>query len=195
LEAHYRENASRFTAAHPFLGELPVQRTLILAGVTTLILNFARFGTEVLPPRADLSRAALISLGQEYGDLQLWAGAIAATTDTLASENSEGARVLAQQLARLMSPLEEDFEKTTAALSTAQLDLVLPLWERMAFAHAGFAMLQEEAAALAGDPALQPAELYDLAAQLSAVLDFAVEIQQMVLNQLTGPTATPIRII
>jgi hypothetical protein len=94
-----------------------------------------------------------------------------------------------------MRPLEEDFEKTTAALSTAQLELVLPLWERMAFAHAGFAMLQEEAVALGGDPALQPAELHDLAAELSAVLDFAVEIQRMVLNQLTGPAATPIRII
>jgi hypothetical protein len=177
------------------LRERPVQRILILAGISTFILNLARFGTEAMPPRADLSRAALISLGQEYGDLQQWAGAIAATTDTLSSENSEGARALAHQLARVIRPLEEDFQKTTAALSTAQLELVLPLWERMAFAHAGFAMLQEEAAALSGDPALQPAELHDLAAQLSAVLDFAAEIQRMVLDQLTGPASTPIRII
>ena len=172
-----------------------MRRLLIPAGITALVLILARFGPEAMGPRADLSQAALISLGQEYGDLQQWAGAIAATTDTLPSENSEGARVLAHQLARLMSPLEEDFQKTTAALSTAQLELVLPLWERMAFAHAGFAMLQEEAAALGGDPALQPAELHDLAAQLSEVLDFAAEIQRMVLNQLSTPIATPIRII
>jgi hypothetical protein len=195
LEAHYQENAPRSIAAHPFVQELPVRRLLIPAGITTLVLILARFGPETMGPRADLSQAALISLGQEYGDLQQWAGAIAATTDTLPSENSEGARVLAHQLARLMSPLEEDFQKTTAALSTAQLELVLPLWERMAFAHAGFAMLQEEAAALGGDPALQPAELHDLAAQLSEVLDFAAEIQRMVLNQLSTPIATPIRII
>lgn len=176
------------------LRELPVRRTLILAGFTTFILSLARVATEAMPPRADLSRAALIGLGREYRELQLWAAAIAATTDTLQSENSEGARVLAHQLARVMSPLEENFQNTTAALSTAQLELVLPLWERMAFAHAGFAMLQEEATALGGDPALQPAELHDLASQLSVVLDFAAEIQQLVLDQLSTPIPTPIRI-
>jgi hypothetical protein len=149
-------------------------------------------GTGGMPLRGDYSREALASLGQEYGDLQQWAAAIAATTDTLPSEK---ARVLAHQLARLMGPLEEDFEKTTAALSTAQLELILPLWERMAFAHAGFAMLQEQALALGADPGLEPAELHDLADQLSAVLDFAAEIQQLAVIQLTTPIATPIRII
>jgi hypothetical protein len=144
--------------------------------------------------RTDSSRVALASLGQEYGDLQQWATAIAATTDTLSSGSSERARAMADQLARLMRPLEKDFQNTTAALSTAQLELVLPLWERMAFAHAGFAMLQEQAMALGENPALQPAELHELAAQLSAVLDFAAEIQQMVLDQLTTPLPTPIRL-
>jgi hypothetical protein len=148
-----------------------------------------------VPLRPDTSRTALAALGQEYGDLQAWTAAIAATTDTLASESSERARVLAHQLARAMDPLEADFERTTAALSTAQLESVLPLWERMAFAHAGFAMLQEQAAALGGDPALEPAELHDLAAQISAVLDFASEIQRLVLDQLTTPPPTPIRAI
>jgi hypothetical protein len=148
-----------------------------------------------MPLREDTSQAALASLGQEYFDLQLWATAIAATTDTLPSEGSERARVLANQLERLIRPLEGDFERTTASLSTAQLELVLPLWERMAFAHAGFAMLQEQAAALSGDPMMEPAELHDLATQLSAVLDFATEIQRMVLTELTTPAPTPIRII
>jgi hypothetical protein len=177
------------------LRELLVRRTLILAGFTTFILSLARLGTEAMPSRPDLSRAALESLGREYRDLQQWAAAIAATTDTLPSESSERARVLAHQLARLMSPLEEDFQKTTAALSTSQLELVLPLWERMAFAHAGVVMLQEEAIALGGDPALQPVELHNLAADLAVVLDFATEIQRMVLDQLTTPTVSPIRII
>jgi hypothetical protein len=91
--------------------------------------------------------------------------------------------------------LEGDFEKTTAALSTNQIDLVLPLWERMAFAHAGFVMLQEKAAALGQDPTIEPAELHDLAGQLSAVLEFAAEIQRLVLDQLTAPPPTPIRVI
>jgi len=38
-----------------------------------------------------------------------------------------------------------------------------------------------------------PAELHDLAFQLSAVLDFAEEIQRMVLDQLTLPVDTSIR--
>jgi hypothetical protein len=102
--------------------------------------------------------------------------------------------VLADQLAQLMLPLEEDFENTTAALSTAQLELVLPLWERMAFAHAGFVMLQEEAAALGGDPAMQPFELHELVGELSVVLEFAVEMQRLVLSQLSTPAPTSIRI-
>jgi hypothetical protein len=172
-----------------------LRRVLTLTALAGITFALGSFGIGGVPLRTDSSRAALASLGQEYGDLQQWAAAIAATTDTLQSENAEGARVLADQLARVMSPLEEDFQKTTAALSTTQLELILPLWERMAFAHAGFAMLQEQAAALGGDPTLQPAELHELADQLAAVLDFAAEIQRMVLDQLTTPTPTPIRII
>jgi hypothetical protein len=79
-------------------------------------------------------------------------------------------------------------------LSTTQLDLVLPLWERMAFAHAGFVMLQEKAAALGDDPDVDPAELHDLASQLAAVLDFAAQVQQLVLEELTTPLPTQIRV-
>jgi hypothetical protein len=151
-------------------------------------------GPEPMPLRPDTSRTALATLGQEYGDLQLWASAILVTTDTLPADGSESARAMAHQLAKLISPLEEDFAQMTAALSTAQLELVLPLWERMAFAHAGFAMLAEQVATLGGDPTLQPAELHEIAEQLSVVLDVAAELQRMVLEQLTEPTDTPIRI-
>ena len=171
-----------------------MRRTLILAGFTSLVLNLLSFGTGAVPLREDSSRAALATLGQEYGDLQQWADAIAATTDTLPSADSERARVLARQLAQLMAPLERDFENTTAALSTVQLEQVLPLWERMAFAHAGFVMLEEQAMALGGDPALDPSELHDLVTQLSAVLDLATEMQREVLIRLTIPIPTPIRI-
>jgi hypothetical protein len=172
-----------------------LRRVLGLTGLAALTFALGSFGPGGMPLRSDTSGAALASLGREYDDLRLWATAIAATTDTLRSDNSERARVLAHQLARLMRPLEENFENTTAALSTAQLELVLPLWERMAFAHAGFAMLQEQAAALGGDPTLEPAELHDLAAQLSAVLDFAAEIQRLVVTRLTTPFPTLIRLI
>ena len=170
-----------------------MRRILILVGVAALSLNLASFGTGAMPLREDTSRAALLSLGQEYGDVQQWAIAITEATDTL--ESTERARVLAHQLARVLDPLEEDFEKTTAALSTSQLEQILPLWERMVFAHAGVLLLQEQAATLGVDPTLDPSELNDLAFQLSAVLDFAAQIQQMVLDQLITPVSTPVRVI
>jgi hypothetical protein len=113
----------------------------------------------------------------------------------LDSRNVELARELARQLARVIRPLEEDFERTTAALSTAQIEQILPLWERMVFAHAGFLLLEEEAASLGVDPTLDPSELHDLAGQLSAVLDFAAEVQRMILTELTTPFETPIRLL
>jgi hypothetical protein len=169
-------------------------RILALPALTAITLVLVSLGPAPLPERADTSEAALTTLGQEYDQLRLWASAIVATTDTLNSGQSERARALADQLARVLGPLEGDFEKTTAALSTSQLDMVLPLWERMAFAHAGLVMLQEKAASLGDDPAIQPAELYQLATELSAVLDLATETQRMILSELTDPPATPIRI-
>lgn len=176
--------APRDSAAQPFWAEVPVRRALFWAGLSTLVLNLISGRPEPVSLRPDLSREALISLGQEYSDLQQWAAAVAAATDTLSVDNTERSRVLAGQLAKLIRPLERDFEETTAALSTTQLELVLPLWERMAFAHAGLVMLEEEAAALGGDPALQPSELREFVAQLSAVLDFAAEIQSLLLDEL-----------
>jgi hypothetical protein len=64
----------------------------------------------------------------------------------------------------------------------------------MAFAHAGFVVLQEQAAELGGDPTLEPVALHDLTDQLSAVLDFAADIQQRVLRELTVPVPTAIRL-
>jgi hypothetical protein len=172
-----------------------VRRTLILAGLSTLVLNLASYSTSTMPPRADTSRAALISLGQEYGYLQQWAEAVAEAADTLDSQDAELARALAQQLVRVIGPLEEDFARTTAALSTSQLEQVLPLWERMVFAHAGFLLLQEQASSLGVDPLVDPAELHDIAAQLSEVVDFAAEIQRMILTELTTPFQTSMRLL
>jgi hypothetical protein len=172
-----------------------VRHTLILAGITTLVLNLASFVMDTTPLRPDTSRAALMNLGEEYGDLQQWAQAIAEATDTLSPANSERARMLALQLVRVIGPVEENFENATAALSTNQLEQVLPLWERMVFAHAGFLLIQEEAASLGTDPALDPAELHDVAVQLSAVLEFALEIQRQILDELTTPISTPIRLL
>jgi hypothetical protein len=169
-----------------------VLRILVLVGVTVLSLNLRMHGGDAVSLRADMSQAALESLGDEYWQLQQWADAVAQTTDTL--DSTERARALADQLARVMQPLEGDFEKTTAALSTSQLEQVLPLWERLVFAHAGVVLLQEQAASLGLDPSLDPSELQNLAYQLSVVLDFASEIQRMLLDELTTPVPTALRL-
>jgi hypothetical protein len=173
-----------------------VQRIAILWGLATATIAIASsLSGGSLPPRPDSSQAELAKLGQEYDDLQQWAAAIAATADTLTSQDTERSRVLADQLAHLIRPLEGDFERTTAALTTAQLETVLPLWERMAFAHAGLVMLQEQAVSLGKDSTLEPVALEDLANELSAVLEFAADVQQKVIERLTTPAATPIRAI
>jgi ABC-type uncharacterized transport system YnjBCD ATPase subunit len=169
-----------------------VLRISMLAGMALFSLNLARSGTEATPLRPDTSHAALVSLGEEYDELQMWATAVAEATDTLKSQ--ERARALADQLARVMDPLEGDFEETTAALSTGQLEQILPLWERLVFAHAGVVLLQEQASALQADPALDPSELHDLAAQLSVVLDVASQIQQMILDELVRPVPIAVRL-
>ena len=180
------------SVAHPLSVRFLVQRILILAGVAALSLNLASREPEALSLRPDTSHAALISLGDDYGQVQQWATAVAEATDTL--ESPERARAMAHQLAQVMSPLEEDFENTTAALSTAQIEQILPLWERLVFAHAGVLLLQERASTLGVDPALDPSELHDLAYQLSVVLDFAAEIQRMALSELITPAPTPLRV-
>jgi hypothetical protein len=169
-------------------------RLLALSGLAAVTLVLGRLAPVPEPRPDDPSRAALTTLGEEYDELQLWAAAVAATTDTLPGAASERARALADQLARILDPLESDFENTTAALSTDQLERVLPLWERMAFAHAGFAMLQDQAAALGSDPALEPEALHQLATELSAVVDFASQIQRLIVSELTDPVVTPIRV-
>jgi hypothetical protein len=169
-----------------------VRQIVILTGAAALLTNLASFDVGSISLRADSSRAALVELGQEYGELQQWATAVQETTDTL--ESAERARALAHQLARLMKPLEADFERTTAAMSTSQLEQILPLWERLVFAHAGVSLLQEQASTLGVDPGVDPAEVHNLATQLSAVLDFAVQIQRMLLAELMTPAPTPVRL-
>jgi len=169
-----------------------VLRVMVLVGATLLSLTLALPDEKPVSLRADMSQAALESLGDDYSQLQQWANAVAQTTDTL--DSTERARALADQLARVMQPLEGDFEETTAALSTSQLEQVLPLWERLVFAHAGVVLLQEQASSLGLDPSLDPSELQHLAYQLSAVLDFASEIQRMLLDELTTPVPTALRL-
>ena len=92
-----------------------MRRTLTLAGLTTLALNLASFGTGTMPARTDTSRAALVSLGQEYGDLQQWATAIVEASDTL--ESTERARPWLP--AARDGTLEKDFRRPPRPFPTS----------------------------------------------------------------------------
>ncbi len=131
-------------------------------------------------------QTALVQLGVHYADMHAGAQAILSYTDA-AGESQERLQVVAGRLATELGALQQDFEETTAALRTDQLDAILPLWERMAMAQAGLSMLQQEAAELGQDPAVDPDELQAVAEQLEAVLELALAGQQGALENLKPP--------
>jgi hypothetical protein len=132
-------------------------------------------------------RPALVRLGEHYASLYAGAEAILAATDTIGRNGTEPIQVLAGQLAGELAALQRDFESTTASLRTDQLDVILPLWERMAVAQAGLSMLRDEAAHLREDPAAEAYELQAVAEQLEAVLQLALYGQQGALEALEPP--------
>src|SRR4051794_7377330 len=85
-------------------------RILALSGLAALTFALGSLAPVPIALRPNTSRAALASLGEEYGELPQWAVAILAATDTLQPASAERARALADQLARLITPLEGDFE-------------------------------------------------------------------------------------
>ncbi len=132
-------------------------------------------------------QTALVKLGSHYADMHAGAQAILSYTDTANGGSHERLQVVAGRLASELGALQQDFEETTAALRTDQLDAILPLWERMAMAQAGLSMLQQEAVELGQDPAVDPSELQAVAEQLEAVLELALAGQQGALENLKPP--------
>jgi len=129
-----------------------------------------------VPPRPTphpTATAVLAETNGHYAALQLTAIAIM-TADTAPSvQPSEEAQAAARQLAERIAPVRGDFEATTAAMTTGELETTESLWMRLAVSHAALEILYDDARALASDPLATTAELRDLAVQLEGVLELA----------------------
>jgi hypothetical protein len=127
---------------------------------------------------------ALRQLERCYELLHQHVGALLAAPRALDSVGSERLQVEAGRFARSLEALQPQFEEATAALSTDQLEGILPLWERMALAQGAFALLRQEALALSRDANVTPGELRDLARTMEAALELALASEREAADRL-----------
>ena len=164
------------------MGAASIGRRALTAGLLGLALGCGRpDDPDGRPPTA---YGALRDLEQKYVALEQRAERL----QDLAADSavSERLRIEAAAISRELGSLQGSFEITTAALSTEQLSAILPMWERIALAQAGFALLQEDAAGLEADPRLTGAEVRSLAEAISAVAAYARVSGQTAVARLTG---------
>jgi hypothetical protein len=94
-----------------------------------------------------------------------------ATADSADGMGSERAHAEVRQLAGQIALLRGGFEDVTVAMTTDQLMRTQSLWYRMGISEAALELLHEDAIRLSEDLATSPAELHELAAQLSGALE------------------------
>jgi hypothetical protein len=126
---------------------------------------------QVPPPTHATAGSVLQAVGDRYAELQWLADSVAAAEEPALGQPSEGAQAAARTLARRIAQVRGDFEAVTVAMTTDQLDRTLPLWMRLAVSQAALEMLHQDADRLAQDPSASPAEVHDLAIQLSGSLE------------------------
>jgi hypothetical protein len=124
-------------------------------------------------PTATRPQAAttLRALGDRYADLERLAESMLATADSADGVGSERAHAGVRQLAGQIALLRGGFEDVTVAMTTDQLMRTQSLWYRMGISEAALELLHEDAIRLSEDLATSPAELHELAAQLSGALE------------------------
>jgi outer membrane murein-binding lipoprotein Lpp len=124
-------------------------------------------------PTATRPQAAttLRALGDRYADLERLAESMLATADSADGMGSERAHAEVRQLAGQIALLRGGFEDVTVAMTTDQLMRTQSLWYRMGISEAALELLHQDAIRLSEDLATSPAELHELAAQLSGALE------------------------
>ena len=151
------------------------------------------------PPRPAPHPTATVVLAEtngHYAALQLTAIAIMKADTAPSVQPSEEAQAAARQLAERIAPLRGDFEATTVAMTTGELETTESLWMRLAVSHAALEILYDDARALASDPLATTAELRDLAEQLEGVLELARVSSKLAAGRLGArgsPPAAPPR--
>ena len=143
-----------------------------------------------LPPRPD-AVAALQASSEHYAALQHLADSLSAAGNDGSTEPSEASRAAARGLAERIASLRGDFEAVTVAMTTSELEQTRSLWMRLALGHAALEWLYRDASGLADDPLASPAEVRDLALQLSGTLELARACSRLAAARLQSPSPAP----
>lgn len=146
------------------------------------------------PPRPTprpTATAVLAETNGHYAALQLTALALLAADSVPSVEPSETAQAAARLLAERIASMRGDFEATTAAMTTGELETTESLWMRLAMSHAALEILYDDARSLASDPLATSAELRDLALQLEGVLELARVSSGLAAGRLSGGGSPP----
>jgi hypothetical protein len=136
------------------------------------LLAYAWVAPTDAPASARPSAAAAAgTLGDHYAALQRLADSVRVAQSAEDAAPSEVAQVTARNLAGRIRALADDYGSVSLSMTAAEYERGVSLWMRLALAQAALDMLEEDAARLGADAATGPADLRDLADQLSGVLE------------------------
>ena len=147
-------------------------------------------GPSQSPVRPSASAAA-DTLGDHYAALELAADSVVAAQSADDLAPSELAQVTARNLARRIHAVSGDYEMLSVAMKAADYERGVSLWMRLALAQAALEMLEEDAARLGDDPATGPADVRNLADQLSAVLELGRVTGRVASGTFGAPASRP----
>jgi hypothetical protein len=141
-------------------------------------------------PVRPTAAAAADTLGDHYAALELAADSVVAAQSADDIAPSELAQVTARNLARRIQAVTGDYETLSVAMKAADYERGASLWMRLALAQAALEMLEEDAARLGGDAATGPADVRNLADQLSGVLELG-RVSGRAASRTFGAPASP----
>jgi hypothetical protein len=159
----------------------------LLAGPLAFGLGAPRPTPSPVRPSA---AAAADTLGDHYAALELAADSVVAAQSADDIAPSELAQVMARNLARRIQAVSGDYESLSVAMKAADYERGASLWMRLALAQAALEMLEEDAARLGDDPATGPADVRNLADQLSGVLELG-RVSGRAASRTFGAPASP----
>ena len=135
--------------------------------------------------------AAADTLGDHYAALELAADSVVAAQSADDAAPSELAQVTARNLAGRIRAVSGDYEALSVAMTAEEYERSGSIWMRLALAQAALEMLEEDAARLGDDPATGPADVRDLADQLSGVLELGRVTGRVASRTFGAPSARP----
>jgi hypothetical protein len=142
----------------------------LLAGSIGVGLRAGRPGPAPAPARPSAAATAG-ALSDHYTALQLAADSVVAAQSADDLAPSELAQVTARNLAGRIRAVSQDYETLSVAMTAADYERGTSLWMRLALAQAALETLEEDAVRLGDDSATGPADVRNLADQLSGVLE------------------------